>query len=224
MLLIDKGVVMIGLLIIVVFKGCILVEVLLVMVCVGLVLEVGFGDEDDWCLCFVINCFDVDLICVCVFDVVIFVVYGVVQVGVVGFDVIDEFDYVELYVLVDLGIGCCWILVVEFVGMVLDDDLFCWSYVCVVIKYLNFICKYFVWCGVQVEIVKFNGVMELVFMFGFFSWIVDLVLLGWMLKDNGLVEVEVIVEVFVCVIVNCVVMKICDDVMLLVEVFWCVVG
>ena len=39
------------------------------------------------------------------FDVATFVAHGAAQIGIVGSDVIDEFDYSELYAPVDLGIG-----------------------------------------------------------------------------------------------------------------------
>lgn len=41
------------------------------------------------------------------FDVATFVAYGGAQLGVVGSDAIEEFNYSELYSPLDLGIGQC---------------------------------------------------------------------------------------------------------------------
>ena len=205
-------------------KGRILTEVLPVMARAGLVPEAGFGDEDDRRLRFATNRADVDLIRVRAFDVATFVAHGAAQIGVVGSDVIDEFDYAELYAPVDLGIGRCRISVAEPAGMAETDDPRSqgkvWgSHVRVATKYPNLTRKHFARRGVQAEIVKLSGAMELAPTLGLSSRIVDLVSSGRTLKDNGLVEVEVIAEVSARVIVNRAAMKTRDDVAPLVEAF-----
>ena len=42
-----------------------------------------------------------------------FVAHGAAQIGIVGSDVVEEFDYSELYAPVDLRIGHCRISVAE---------------------------------------------------------------------------------------------------------------
>lgn len=205
-------------------KGRILSEVLPVMARAGLVPEPGFGDEDDRRLRFATNRPDVDLIRVRAFDVATFVAHGAAQVGVVGSDVIDEFDYAELYAPVDLGIGRCRISVAEPAGMAATDDPRRWSHVRVATKYPNLTRKHFARRGVQAEIVKLNGAMELAPTLRLSSRIVDLVSSGRTLKDNGLAEVEVIAEVSARVIVNRAAMKTRDDVAPLVEAFRRAVG
>jgi ATP phosphoribosyltransferase len=192
-------------------KGRILAEVLPVMARAGLVPEKGFGDEEDRRLRFATNRPDIDLIRVRAFDVATFVAHGAAQLGVVGSDVVDEFDYAELYAPVDLGIGRCRISVAEPSGMAAEDDPRRWSHVRVATKYPNLTRKHFARRGVQAEIVKLNGAMELAPTLGLSSRIVDLVSSGRTLKDNGLVEVEVIV--------NRAAMKTRDDVSPLVEAF-----
>ena len=52
------------------------------------------------------------------FDVATFVAHGAAQAGIVGSDVIDEFDYADLYAPVDLDIGHCRLSVAEPAGAV----------------------------------------------------------------------------------------------------------
>lgn len=200
-------------------KGRILFEVLPVMARAGLVPEAGFGDEDDRRLRFATNRPDVDLIRVRAFDVATFVAHGAAQVGVVGSDVIEEFDYAELYAPVDLGIGRCRISVAQPSEMSAACALQGSSHVRVATKYPNLTRKHFEARGVQAEIVKLNGAMELAPTLGLSSRIVDLVSSGRTLKDNGLVEVEVIAQVSARVIVNRAAMKTRDDVTPIVEAF-----
>jgi ATP phosphoribosyltransferase len=206
-------------LIIAVPKGRILAEVLPLMARAGIVPEAGFGDEDDRRLRFATNRPDVGLIRVRAFDVATFVAHGAAQIGVVGSDVIDEFDYSELYAPVDLGIGHCRISVAEPAEQATGDDPESWSHVRVATKYPNLTRKHFEKRGVQAECVKLNGAMELAPMLGLSSRIVDLVSSGRTLKDNGLVEVEVIAHVSARLIVNRAAFKTRDDVAPLIEAF-----
>lgn len=206
-------------LIIAVPKGRILAEVLPLMARAGLEPEAGFGDEDDRRLRFTTNRPGVGLIRVRAFDVATFVAHGATQLGVVGSDVIDEFDYSELYAPVDLNIGHCRISVAEPADDAARDDPRQWSHVRVATKYPNLTRKHFEARGVQAECVKLNGAMELAPTLGLSSRIVDLVSSGRTLKDNGLVEVEVIAQVSARLIVNRAAMKTRDDVAPLVEAF-----
>ena len=205
-------------------KGRILAELLPVLTRVGIVPEAGFGDENDRRLRFATDRGDVDLIRVRAFDVATFVAHGAAQIGIVGSDVIDEFDYAELYAPVDLGIGRCRISVAEPAGMAATDDPRRWSHVRVATKYPGLTRRHFEARGVQAEIVKLNGAMELAPMLGLSSRIVDLVSSGRTLKDNGLVEVEVIAQVSARLIVNRAALKTRDDVAPLVEAFRRAVG
>ena len=211
-------------LIIAVPKGRILTEVLPLMARAGIVPEAGFGDENDRRLRFATSHPAIGLIRVRAFDVATFVAHGAAQMGIVGSDVIDEFDYSELYAPIDLNIGLCRISVAEPADMAASDDprrhIRNWgSHVRVATKYPNLTRKHFEARGVQAECVKLNGAMELAPTLGLSSRIVDLVSSGRTLKDNGLVEVDVIAEVSARVIVNRAAMKTRDDVSPLVEAF-----
>jgi ATP phosphoribosyltransferase len=194
-------------------KGRILSEVLPLMARAGVMPEAGFGDEDDRRLRFATDRADIDLIRVRAFDVATFVAHGAAQIGVVGSDVIDEFAYAELYAPVDLGIGRCRISVAAPADVV--DE----SHVRVATKYPGLTRRHYETKGVQAEIVKLNGAMELAPTLGLASRIVDLVSTGRTLKDNGLVELEVIAEVSARLIVNRAALKTRDDVAPLVEAF-----
>lgn len=183
-------------------KGRILREVLPLMARAGIVPEAGFGDEDDRRLRFATNRDDIGLIRVRAFDVATFVAHGAAQMGIVGSDVLMEFDYSEVYAPVDLGIGHCRLSVAEPADIAATDDPAAWSHVRVATKYPNLTAKHFEARGVQAECVKLNGAMELAPLLGLSSRIVDLVSSGRTLKDNGLVEVEVIAQVSARLIVN----------------------
>jgi ATP phosphoribosyltransferase len=164
--------------------------------------EAAFGDAKSRALKFSTNRDDVDLIRVRAFDVATFVAHGAAQIGIVGSDVIDEFDYSELYAPVDLNIGHCRISVAEPADLAAQDDPRAWSHVRVATKYPNMTRKHFARRGVQAECVKLNGAMEIAPALGLSSRIVDLVSSGKTLQENGLVEVEVIAKVSARLIVN----------------------
>lgn len=183
-------------------KGRILEEALPMLARAGIEPEATFGDEKSRALKFATNRSDLSLIRVRAFDVATFVAHGAAQIGIVGSDVIDEFDYSELYAPVDLDIGHCRISVAEPAELAATDDPREWSHVRVATKYPNLTRKHFAARGVQAECVKLNGAMEIAPALGLSSRIVDLVSSGKTLKENGLVEVEVIAQVSARLIVN----------------------
>jgi ATP phosphoribosyltransferase len=183
-------------------KGRILKETLPMLARVGIVPEPAFVDEDSRALRFATNHPDIGLIRVRAFDVATFVAHGAAQLGIVGSDVLMEFDYSELYAPVDLDIGHCRLSVAEPAEMAAGDDPRGWSHVRVATKYPNLTRRHFESRGVQAECVKLNGAMEIAPVLGLSSRIVDLVSSGRTLKENGLVEVEVIAQVSARLIVN----------------------
>ena len=200
-------------------KGRILEEALPLLARAGIVPEAAFSDETSRALQFATNRDDVSLIRVRAFDVATFVAHGAAQAGIVGSDVIDEFDYSELYAPVDLGIGHCRISVAEPAALAATDDPRSWSHVRVATKYPHLTAKYFASRGVQAECVKLNGAMEIAPLLGLSSRIVDLVSSGKTLQENGLVEVEVIAQVSARLIVNRAAFKTNPAVGALVEAF-----
>jgi ATP phosphoribosyltransferase len=200
-------------------KGRLLEEALPLLERAGIKPEASFSDENSRALRFSTNHSHINLIRVRAFDVATFVAHGAAQLGIVGSDVIDEFSYSELYAPVDLGIGHCRISVAEPADLAATDDPLRWSHVRVATKYPSITRRHFEARGVQAECVKLNGAMELAPTLGLSSRIVDLVSSGRTLKENGLVEVEIIAEVSARLIVNRAAFKTRSDVAALVDAF-----
>ena len=200
-------------------KGRILAEAVPLLEAAGIVPEAAFGDADSRLLRFTTSDPGIDLIRVRAFDVATFVAHGAAQLGIVGSDVLAEFDYSELYAPVDLGIGHCRLSVAEPADMAARDDPRGWSHVRVATKYPHVTAAHFEARGVQAECVKLNGAMELAPTLGLAPRIVDLVSSGRTLKENGLVEVEVIARITSRLIVNRAAFKTQERVVPLVEAF-----
>ena len=183
-------------------KGRILAELHPILDKVGLKLEDDFYNEDSRKLEFATNHENVSIIRVRSFDVATFVAFGGAQMGVAGNDVLEEFDYEEIYSPVDLGIGKCRLSVAEPADLAKSDNPQSWSHVRVATKYPNMTKKHFAKRGVQAECVKLNGAMELAPKLGLCSRIVDLVSSGATLKANGLVEVEKVLDITSRLIIN----------------------
>ncbi len=200
-------------------KGRILEEALPLLAAAGIVPEDAFSDEGSRALRFRTNRPEIDLIRVRAFDVATFVAHGAAQLGIVGSDVLAEFAYTELYAPVDLGIGHCRLSVAEPAALAASDDPRGWSHVRVATKYPALTRRHFEARGVQAECVKLNGAMELAPLLDLAPRIVDLVSSGRTLKENGLVEVETIMEVSSRLIVNRAAFKTRADVVPLVDAF-----
>jgi ATP phosphoribosyltransferase len=198
-------------------KGRILDEALPLMAHAGVVPEAEFHDKKSRALSFACENSDMRVIRVRAFDVATFVAHGAAQVGIVGSDVVEEFAYSDLYAPVDLGIGYCRLSVAEPAGQGAEGGTA--SHLRVASKYPNLTRRHFEGLGIQAEVVKLNGAMELAPGLGLASRIVDLVSTGRTLKDNGLVETSVIVEVTSRLIVNRAALKTDERVAALVDRF-----
>ena len=197
-------------------KGRILDEALPVMARAGLVPESAFHDKGNRALSFACEGSDTRIIRVRAFDVATFVAFGAAQAGIVGSDVIEEFDFSELYAPVDLAIGHCRLSVAAPKDAVRNPGT---SHIRVATKYPNITHRWFEEQGVQAECIKLNGAMELAPSLGLAGQIVDLVSSGRTLKDNGLVETDTIMQVSARLIVNRAALKTDARVAALVETF-----
>ena len=201
-------------------KGRILDEALPVMARAGLVPERAFHDKGNRALSFACEGgpenIGTRIIRVRAFDVATFVAFGAAQAGIVGSDVIEEFDFSELYAPVDLDIGHCRLSLAAPGKSKSAGNA---SHVRVATKYPNITQRWFERQGVQAECIKLNGAMELAPGLGLAGQIVDLVSTGRTLADNGLVETATIMEVSARLIVNRAALKTDPRVAALVERF-----
>ncbi|MGB0719832.1 MAG: ATP phosphoribosyltransferase [Bdellovibrionales bacterium] len=186
-------------------KGRILEELMPILNACGITPEDDFSSEKSRKLQFTTNHDDLDIIRVRAFDVATFVAYGGAHLGVVGSDVIEEFDYDELYAPVDLNIGTCRLSVAMPEGTPAPNARP--SHIRIATKYPNLTSRHFAKSGVQAECIKLNGAMEIAPALGLCNRIVDLVSTGGTLKANHLKETETILNVSSRLIVNRTVLK-----------------
>lgn len=134
-------------------------------------------------------------------DVPTYVEHGCADLGVVGKDTLLE-QGCDLYEPLDLRFGYCRLVVAEPKVLRDGDDPAGWSHIRIATKYPNITERHFAAKGVQVEVIKLYGSIELAPLVGLAERIVDLVSTGGTLRENGLVEVETICDVTSRLIVN----------------------
>ncbi|MBV1917232.1 MAG: ATP phosphoribosyltransferase [Sphingomonadaceae bacterium] len=197
-------------------KGRLLDEALPLMASAGIVPDAEFHDKKSRALSFACEGSDTRIIRVRAFDVATFVAHGAAQVGIVGSDVVEEFSYRDLYAPVDLNIGHCRLSVAAPVEGKVSNGA---SHLRIASKYPNLTRRHFEAQGVQAEVVKLNGAMELAPSLGLASRIVDLVSTGRTLKENGLEETTVILDISARLIVNRAALKTDDRLGALIDQF-----
>ena len=134
-------------------------------------------------------------------DVPVYVEYGAVDMGIAGKDVLYEQGR-DVYEPLDLGIGRCRMVVAEPEELSRQDNPSGWTHLRIATKYPNITTRYFLERGIEVEIIKLYGSIELAPLFGLSERIVDLVQTGETLRKNRLVEVETIMDVTAKLICN----------------------
>jgi ATP phosphoribosyltransferase len=136
-------------------------------------------------------------------DVITYVEHGVCDIGVVGKDTIMEMQG-KFFEMVDLGFGRC-----KFALATKKGSQFYGGYnvKTIATKYPNITRNYFESKGMDVEIVKIEGSVELAPLLELSDGIVDIVETGTTLKENGLEVIEDICPISARLIVNMVSMK-----------------
>ena len=136
-------------------------------------------------------------------DVITYVEHGVCDLGVVGKDTIAESGG-SFYEVLDLGFGRCRCALAAPGG----SDFFAGYHArTVASKYPNVSRAYFGRKGMDVEIIKIEGSVELAPLLGLSDAIVDIVETGSTLKENGLQVIEDVLPISARVIVNMACMK-----------------
>lgn len=131
-------------------------------------------------------------------DCITYVEHGVADVGVVGKDTLLEggSDYYEL---LDLDIGKCKFIVASLP----ENDLFNKvGHVKIGTKYPKVAQNYFLGRGMDVEIIKIDGSVELSPLLGLCDGIVDIMETGTTLRENGLIVLDTVCPISVRLIVN----------------------
>ena len=142
------------------------------------------------------------------FDVATFVALGAAQVGVAGDDVINEFNYDEIYNIYDLKIGKCRLSVAKIKEKKKSDNK---GHIVVATKYKNITTNYFAKKGVRAECIKLNGAVELAPKLKICSTIVDLVSTGKTLSENNLEESSLVMQITSKLIINKIAYKLMND-------------
>jgi ATP phosphoribosyltransferase len=194
-------------------KGRILDELMPILDACGIQPEKAFSDSSSRLLRFTTNLPHLDIIRVRSFDVATFTAFGAAHLGVAGSDVLDEFDYSEIYAPVDLKIGHCRLSVALHKDELTKETPTQLSHVRVATKYPNLTRKYYAAQGIQAECIKLNGAMEIAPTLNLAKRIVDLVSSGSTLKANDLIEVEKILDVSSRLVVNRTALKTMPDIM-----------
>ena len=126
-------------------------------------------------------------------DVPVYVEYGQAQLGIVGYDVLKE-KQPQVAQLTDLRFGPCRLSVAVKASSPYRSALDLPPHCRVASKFVNCARDYFQSIDLPVEIVPLYGSVELGPITGMSEAIVDLVSTGRTLKENNLMELEVLYE------------------------------
>ena len=131
-------------------------------------------------------------------DSITYVEHGVADLGVVGKDTILERDN-NCYEVLDLCFGKCGFIVASLP----ENDIFKKvGHIKIGTKYPKVAKDYFKKKGMDVEVIKIEGSVELAPILGLCDGIVDIMETGTTLKENGLVVLDRICEISARLIVN----------------------
>lgn len=145
---------------------------------------------------------DVRLVIIRATDVPTFVEYGAADMGIAGKDVLLEYGAENLYEPLDLRIAACRLMTATPADA---PDIR--GRIRVATKYVKIAKRFFADNGIQAEIIKLYGSMELAPLVGLADCIVDLVDTGNTLKANGLVARDLIMPITSRLVVNKAAMK-----------------
>ena len=131
-------------------------------------------------------------------DAVTYVEHGVADMAIVGKDTLLEKGE-NYYEVLDLGIGKCKFIVATLPNVNIFNRI---GHIKIGSKYPNVSKRYFEGKGMDVEVIKIEGSVELAPILGISEGIVDIMETGTTLKENGLIVVDEICDRSSRVIVN----------------------
>jgi ATP phosphoribosyltransferase len=138
---------------------------------------------------------DIRLVLVRASDVPTYVEQGAADLGVAGKDILSEAEDIKLHRFVDLNIAKCRLCVAAPLEFDYTNAVRKGARIRIATKYVNLAREHFAKKGVQVDIIKLYGSMELAPLTHLSDAIVDLVSSGKTLKANRLREVEEIMPI-----------------------------
>lgn len=142
--------------------------------------------------------YNIDFFLVKAPDVTTYVEYGAADIGIVGKDTLLEKNR-EFYEVLDLEIGKCRFAVAALPDFKMEEG---YSRKKIATKYPSVAREYFRKKGMDIELIKIEGSVELAPIVGLADAIVDIVETGETLKENGLIIVEEICDISARMIVN----------------------
>lgn len=169
---------------------------------VNMLEECGYGIESlkdkGRALVFNDSVYDISYFLVKSNDCITYVEHGVADIGVVGKDTLLEGgkDYYEM---LDLEIGKCKFIVASLPQNELFSKV---GHIKIGTKYPQVAKNYFLSKGMDVEIIKIDGSVELAPILGLCDGIVDIMETGTTLKENGLIVLDTVCDISARVIVN----------------------
>lgn len=131
-------------------------------------------------------------------DAITYVEHGIADLGVVGKDTLLESSN-NYYEVLDLGVGICKFIVASLPQTDLFEKI---GHIKIGTKYPKVAKEYFNKRGMDVEIIKIEGSVELAPILDLCDGIVDIMETGTTLKENGLVVLDSICDISARVIVN----------------------
>lgn len=182
-------------------KGRILEELSPLFSRIGIIPEADFFDENSRKLIFSSNIDFLEIVKVRSFDVATFVKYAGADLGICGLDVIKEFADEDFFTTLNLNIGKCRLSIAGSQNLA-DNNWQTKSYLRIATKYPNISSKFFASQGIQTEIIKLNGAIEIASKLQLCDYIVDLVSSGRTLKENNMIEIIKIIDVSSHLIIN----------------------
>jgi len=135
-------------------------------------------------------------------DVPTYVEHGAAELGIAGKDVLAEHGGAGLYQPVDLGIAACRMVVAVRRGYDYAAAVRQGARLRIATKYVQTTRQHFAAKGLQVDLIRLYGSMELAPLVDLADAIVDLVSSGKTLRANDLLAVEEIMPVSARLIVN----------------------
>jgi ATP phosphoribosyltransferase len=151
---------------------------------------------------------NIEIIFVKACDVHTYLEHGIVDVGIVGKDTLEDSDFNDYYELLDLNIGKCYFAVAAYPEYKTQKFT---RRKRIATKYPRVAKKYYYSKEEAVEIIKLDGSVELGPIMGISDAIVDIVETGETLRANGLTVIEKISDISTRVIVNKASLKLKSD-------------